>query len=194
MGDRAVLSIDACCEFEANNCIPITWLALFGPDDFFVEKRREGSEEYAVTIYRTLRPAALQRVKLAINRLQGRTPAWAYLRPLEILRDELGRCPLDAFVELDATQFWAKGDTFKQRVIQGSNAFANMLDAMTGDKQQDLGILNSLVNDFSSARVSLVEALRPEDRVFVLIGTYYGEREDLYSMDYFDEAFWTSPS
>lgn len=189
MGNRAYLSFGTCCEFEANNCIPVTWLALFGPDDFLVEMHCEDSEEYEVAVHRTSQPEALQRVEFVIDRLEGRTPVWAYLRPLEILRDELKLCSPDASIELDVTQFWAKDEIFKERVTQGADAFAKMLEDMVGDGQ-DLTRLNQLVSDFNIARISSVVNLDPEDRMFVLIGTYWGEREDLYSLEYFTEAYW----
>ncbi len=191
MGNRTSLSLGTCCEFDANNCLPVTWLALFGSQDYLVEVHREGSEEYNVAGYRTSQLAALQRVESAIKRLKGHTPVWAYLRPLEILRDELGRCPPDETIELDVTQFWTKDEIFKHRVTQGAAAFANMLDILTGDEQQDLAILNRLVNDLNTANVASVSNLHPEVRMLVLIGTYWGDLEDLYSLEYFDEAYWT---
>jgi hypothetical protein len=40
MGNRTCLVFDARCEFEANNCLPVTWLALFDTDEFLVEIRQ----------------------------------------------------------------------------------------------------------------------------------------------------------
>ena len=142
--------------------------------------------------YRTSQLAALQRVESTIKRLKGHTPVWAYLRPLEILRDELRRCPPDEPIELDVTQFWTKDEIFKQRVTQSAAAFANMLDTLTGDEQQDLAILDRLVNDLSTENTSSVSNLHPEDRMLVLIGTYWGDLEDLYSLEYFGEVYWTA--
>ena len=192
MGNRTSLSLGTYCEFDANNCLPVTWLALFDSQDYLVEARREGSEEYDVAGYRTSQLAALQRVESTIKRLKGHTPVWAYLRPLEILRDELRRCPPDEPIELDVTQFWTKDEIFKQRVTQSAAAFANMLDTLTGDEQQDLAILDRLVNDLSTENTSSVSNLHPEDRMLVLIGTYWGDLEDLYSLEYFGEVYWTA--
>jgi hypothetical protein len=192
VGNRTMLSFSSCCEFEANNCLPVTWLALFSPEDFVVETQREDDEEYSVAIYRTAQPTALQRAELAIDRLKGQTPAWAYLRPLEILRDELRSCPAIATIELDVTQFWAKDDAFRQKVIEGPAAFAILLDTITGDQQKDLAALDRLVDDYSIANISSVVDLDAEDRMFVLIGTYWGEREDIYSLECFDEDYWGS--
>ena len=160
MGNRAQLAFGTCCEFEANNCVPVTWLALFESDEFLIERRVEEPvqpvrksiqtpeprgfrklliaisrifkreitetskdriqsqefhepEEYDVAIYRTLQSKALKRVDLAISRLRGQTPVWAFLRPLEILRAELKLCAQDETIELDLTQFWAIGEPFK---------------------------------------------------------------------------------
>jgi len=188
MGNRAMLSLGTCCEFESNNCLPVTWLALFDPEDFLTETRHEDSGKYKVATYSTLRPAALQQVELAIDRIKGQTPIWAYLRPLEILRDELRLCSENAPVCLDATQFWTRDVVFEQRISKGSTAFTNMLDSLTGDEQQDLATLNQLINDYNTVPVSSVANLHPEDRMFLMIGTYWGKREDLYSLEYFDES------
>ena len=55
-------------------------------------------------------------------------------------------------------------------------------------------LLSELVNEFSLGNISSVADLSPEDRMFVLIGTYWGnaEREEMYSLEYFDEAYWTT--
>jgi hypothetical protein len=167
---------------------------LFDTRYFLIETRHEGSEEYAVAVYQTSQPTALQRVESAIGRLKGHTSIWAYLHPLEVLRDELKRCPPDESIELDVTQFWAKDETFRRRVTLGAASFANMLDALTGDEQQDLAMLDALVGDLNVASISSVANLNPEDRMFVLIGTYWGneELEDLYSLEYFSEEYWTA--
>jgi hypothetical protein len=192
MGNQTMLYFGDCCEFEASNCLPVTWLALFGLQDFVVEERREGSEEYEIAAYRTSHSAALERVNSVIDRLQGQTPVWAYLRPLEILRDELRLCSSDQPVELDVTQFYrARNQVYRQRVIEGPAAFAGMLEAITGDEARDLALLNQLVSDYSLFGTSSVADLHPEDRMFVLIGTYWGEREDLYTLEYFGESYWT---
>ena len=244
MGTRTTLSFGAYCEFEANNCLPVTWLSLFDSRDLLVETRREeyrrmekpttkdwkegvlrrflsqvggffgrGTtqqtaelsrsaaasqdscefEEYEVAIYRTAQATALQRVELAIDRLKGSSPAWAFLRPLEILRDELRHCPPGGVIELDVTQFWAMNETFKQRVTQAVAAFEKMLNELRGD-EQDLVILDQLVNDYSLGQISSVAGLDPEDRMFVLIGTYWGdeEHEGMYTPEHFGEAYWTA--
>jgi hypothetical protein len=236
MGNRTVLSFGTCCGFEANDCLPITWLALFAPQEFRVETRRfeykktqledtQGSlskfltsakralklgrnhipesdmglstegplyEECDVAVYQTSQRAALERVEAVIDRLVGQTPVWAYLRPLEILRDELRLCSSDQPVELDVTQFyWAGNQVYRQRVIEGPAAFAGMLTALSGDEARDLALLNQLVSEYSVFATPSVADLHPEDRMFVLIGTYWGEREDLYTLEYFDESYWT---
>jgi hypothetical protein len=192
VGNRAMLSIGTCCEFEANNCLPVTWLSLFGSDDFVVETHQEGGEEFKMALYRTPRSAALQRVNSAISRLEGETPAWAYLRPLKILWDELQYCSSSETVELDVTQFWAKDEAYRQRVIDAASAFSDMLNTITGDETQDLVILDRFVDEYSIASVTTVADLHPENRMFILIGTYWGEREHLYTLEYFGETYWTA--
>ena len=40
MGHRTYLALGARCGFEANNCLPATWLALFDVREFALETRR----------------------------------------------------------------------------------------------------------------------------------------------------------
>jgi len=240
MGNRAQLAFGTCCEFEANNCVPVTWLAIFESGEFLVERRVEElgqstggpvqkpepgvfhkllvairsafrqdrtetsagdvqqqpfrePEEYDVAVYRTSKLQAVRRVELAISRLKGQTPIWAFLRPLEILRDELYLCPEET-VELDLTQFWAIDEAFEQRVSQAPDDLARLLDLLTNDEEQDLAALNRLIQLYNRVQISSVAGLDPEDRMFVLIGTYWGdqEREAKYSPEYFNEAYWTT--
>jgi hypothetical protein len=241
MGNRTHLFFGNYCEFEANNCLPVTWLALFDTREFLIEayveepveheqfdgtdkkpeaERLQGllskiehvfkrgivksssgavqpqephaPQEYFAAGYRTSQSKALQRVEMAIGKLKGHTPVWTFLRPLEILRDELKLCPQDAILNLDLTQLWAMNETFNQRVTQAVAAFTKMLNELTGQEEQDLSLLSQLVNDFTLGSVSSVADLDPEERMFVLIGTYWGdeERENLYSLEYFNEAYW----
>jgi len=196
MGNRTALSLGNCGEFEANNCLPVTWLALFATQEFLVETREEDSEKYDVAIYRTSQASALQRVTQTIGKLKGHTPAWSYLRPLEILKDELGHCLSDELINLDVTQLWVMDESFRQKVSRGISAFAEMLNRFTGDKEQDLAMLNQLVNDFSIAPISSVADLSAEEKMFLLIGTYWGDedREALYSLEYFSEGYWSANS
>ncbi len=166
MGNRTSLYFENYCEFEANNCLPVTWLALFDPDEFVIETRREDSEEYEVAGYRTSQPMALRRVELTIDKLKGRTPVWAFLRPLEILRDELKRCPPEESIVLDVTQLRSTNEAFERRVVQCVEAFSRMVDALTGDEERDLALLNRLVNDLSIGHLSSVVHLTPEERMF----------------------------
>jgi hypothetical protein len=240
MGNRAQLAFGTCCEFEANSCVPVTWLALFASSEFSVERRVEElvppaqkpterpspglfqrllialrstfrrdltetsgdetqsqalrePEEYDVAIYRTSQTQALQRVESVISKLQGHTPVWAFLRLLEILRDELVRCPQE-IIELDLTQFWAIDQVFEQRVAQAPDDFTRLLQGLTGEEGQDLVALDRLVSLYDRAQISSIADLNPKDRMFVLIGTYWGDpkREAMYSPEHFNEAYWVA--
>ena len=238
MGNRTALSFGECCEFEANNCLPVTWLSLFSQKDLTVETRRFeyekvtpqkiikppsglrsaikrllGREKHSsskpaanvetretlyeeaqVAVYQTSRATALERVESAILSLEGKTPIWTYLRPLEILRDELQHCQSGNPVELDVTQFyWARDPVYQQRILDGPSAFAHILESLTGEEHKDLGILNHLVNDYSMGAISSLADLDAEDRMFVLIGTYWGEREEIYTLEYFED-YWSTSS
>jgi hypothetical protein len=114
---------------------------------------------------------------------------------MEILRDELEHCSSGDPVELDVTQFYWAGDSIhRQRVLDGPSAFANMLNSLTGEEHKDLETLNRLVDDYSMSSISSVADCHPEDLMFVLIGTYWGEREDLYTLEYFDGTYWSTKS
>lgn len=198
MGNRTSLTFGTRCEFEANNCLPVTWLALFDEAEFLVESRpfedeaEEDSEETEVAVYQTSPPTALKRVEIIIDKLKDRTPAWVYLRPLEILRDELKQCASDAVIELNVTELWGMNELFEQRVSQAPAAFNGMLNHLMGEEEQDSRLLTELVDHFNLGKVTSLAALDSESKMFVLIGSYWGEEEDLYSLEYFDETYWTA--
>ena len=67
------------------------------------------------------------------------------------------------------------------------------LESLTGEERKDLEILNRFVNDYSMGTISSLADLDAEDRMFVLIGTYWGEREDIYTLEYFED-YWSTSS
>lgn len=196
MGNRTVLIFSNCCEFEANNCLPITWLALFRPQDFLIETRHEDGEEYEVALYRTKRDTALKQVNQVVNSLKGRTPAWAFLRPIEILKDELTFCSSAEIIELNATQFWAIDESFQLKITNAATTFQEMVSNFIGNSEHDIPLVTQLANEYSMGTISSVTEIDSEERMFILIGTYWGdpEREKLYSFDYFGEKYWRSES
>lgn len=229
MGNRAYVSFGNYCGFEANNCLPVNWLALFDSEEFFTEKcfeeimdngddniivQNKGliipflaisrffskpaktpkiqPEEYLKVEYRTSQPKALERVKTNISKLKSCSPIWSFFRPLEILRDELSLCPENETITLDLTPFMEFDDEYKQTIKEAVLKFSMMLNQFDGNKEHDLDLLNRLINEFSIGNISSIANLTPEERMFVLIGIYSGneERENLYSLSYFDEAYW----
>lgn len=194
MGNRTHLFFGDYCEFEANNCLPVTWLALFTQQEFITEKYQHESKEYIATGYRTTQSIALQRTEAAINKLQGHTPVWAFLRPLEILREELKRCSQDTTLNLDLTQLWAVNENFSIKVTQATDDYIKMVGTLNGDRDQDIFHLTQLVNEFNLGHINSVVDLSPENLMFILIGMYWGtkEREDLYSIKYFSDAYWVT--
>jgi hypothetical protein len=196
MGNRTYLTFGTRCEFDANNCLPVIWLALFEEPEFRIEMRRfedqseEDYEEDEVAVYQTSQLIALKRVDATIDKLKNHTPIWSYLRPLEILRDELEYCTSDTVIELNVTELWAKDEIFEQRVSQAPVAFKEMLDSLTGEAEADLRRLTELVNRFNIGKIVSIIELDSDSKMFVLIGSYSGEAEDLYSFGYFDEAYW----
>jgi hypothetical protein len=80
MGNRTMLHLGNCCEFEANNCLPVTWLALFDPQEFAVETRRL---EYEKVVPRevTKPPRGLwSAIKRLLGRDLGRRPLSGWSR------------------------------------------------------------------------------------------------------------------
>jgi hypothetical protein len=196
MGNRMALTFSNCCEFEANDCLPITWLVLFSSQEFLIETRQEDGEEYEVTLYRTNRDTALKRVNQVINSLKGRTPAWAFLQPIEILKDELNFCSSAELIELDATQFWVIDESFQRKIANAATAFQEIVGDFVGNSEHDIPLVTQLVNEYSLETISSITEIDSEERMFILIGTYWGdpEREKLYSFDYFGDKYWRSES
>ena len=201
MGNRTSLTFSDCCQFEANNCLPVTWLALFNSQEFFVETKHENleddeDEEYEVAIYRTSHDSALKRIEQVINLLKGQTPVWAFLRPIELIKDELNLCSATEIIELDVTQFWAIDEAFQQKVPEAITTFNEMINGFTGDEKHDNLLLDQLVNRYSLGNGLSIVNMDSEERMFILIGTYWGDpvRGKLYSLEFFNKAYWTDRS
>jgi hypothetical protein len=183
-------------EFEANNCLPATWLALFEPKEYVIEREDEDEdeddEEYVVVGYKTTALKASQRVKTVINQIKGQTPVWAFLKPLEILWDELALCSEEDVITLDLTQLWAIDESYEQKIQEAVWDFRKMLQQFNGSLEYDLSLLNQFIGAFALGPTLSVMDLSAEEKMFVMIGTYYGdeEHEDLYSLEYFGEEYW----
>jgi hypothetical protein len=196
MGNRTSLTLGHYCEFEANNCIPITWLALFAQQDFLTENRDFDGDKFTVSLFSTSRELAIQHVEKALSQVKNNVFIWPFLRPFKILLDELELCPSNEKIELDVTQFRDAGKIFDKRAIQAVSSFVEMLNALNGDKTSDLERLNRLINDLNLGKDFLVSNLSAEEKMFVLIGTYWGnpEQEALYSLEYFNDDYWNARS
>jgi hypothetical protein len=194
MGSRTYLCLGQCWEIEANNCLPITWLALFGAQEFVIESREERGEQYQIAIYRTTRSSALNRVKQAIVKIKVQSSVWCYFRPLEILEHELQKCPLEESVILDVTQLWATNESLSYKVSQARSAFDAFVNDLTGHEAQNLDSLNQLIGDLALYPMTSVASLSGEDKMFILFGTYWGdpESESLYSLEFFGDEYWTA--
>lgn len=192
MGNRISLAYTDCCKFEANNCLPIPWLAFFAPEDLCIEIQHEGDKEYQTVHYRTDRTFALQHAERIILLLKGHTPAWRFLRPIETLRDELNACSSE-IVELDATAFWAIDESVQRKISNAIQAFHKTLNAFIGVAENDFCLLDALVREYTLFESPpSVEEMNAEERMWTLIGTYWGdsEKEKLFSPAYFDSAYW----
>jgi hypothetical protein len=191
MPNRTFLSFGSYCEFETTDALPINWLALFVPEEFISEPPAEAGASPTV-LFRTGQARALARAEATIRRARGRTPAWSYLRPLEILREELRRAGPSAVIELDVTQLAAQSASQTERLRRAPADFASMVDSLGRDPTKDLDAIDKLVASWST-RDGRLQECSPDDLAFILLGAYWGDpdREDLYAMDYFDEKYWT---
>jgi hypothetical protein len=175
MGNRTYLFFATHCEFEANNCIPVTWLALFEPQEFCIEENKE--EESLAAGYKTCQSKALPRLDQFINQLRKNPTVWQFFRPLEILRDELSLCPEETAVVLDLAQFWAIDEEYQDRTRHAANFFEDTINRFTQNKEEDLILLNKLVNQFDPGDMISLSDLNGEDLMFILVGTYWGDPE-----------------
>ena len=190
MGSRTSLVLGKRCEFEANNCLPITWLAIFDVNDFHIENRLIGGDNCEVAVYKTSAAQAAKRAEGALSRLKSYPHVGKFLRPLEIIVSELKSCSADSKVEMDVGQLVNYSEELAQQVRRAPAAFAEMLEAFSGNEKQDSNSLTALVSDLSLHSIDSITDLNPEDRMFILIGTYWGDKEDEYSLAYFGESYW----
>lgn len=72
--------------------------------------------------------------------------------PLEVLEEELKRCPADEEIVLDFTELWhhvgSRVLPTDQPLRDAAAAFARLLDGLTGDEGRDRAELDRLVNVF----------------------------------------------
>jgi hypothetical protein len=192
MGNRTCLFFESHCEFEANNCIPVTWLALFKPQEFLIEEDKDG--ESVTVVYKTSQSKALQRLDQLINQLRIYPTIWKFMRPMVILRDELSLCSQETAIILDLTEFWAIDKVYQDRTEHAVNLFEDAIRQVTENEEKHVILLNQLVNQFGFGNIPSLSDLSCEDRMFVLIGMYFGdpEKEEKYSLEYFDMSYWTA--
>jgi hypothetical protein len=220
MGNRTHLFFFDRGQIDANNCLPVTWLSLFDKNEYVIERSIIGVEkgnifkrisniflnilgknsgqqldtprETVAAGYRTSRDKAIQRVDSFISRIKGHSPAWSFLRPLEVLRNELSACPEGSIIVLDLTEFWAKDEDYGERAKVAAFEFSKMVDGFNGQTDHDLSLLDNLIKNYLLGNITSIRDLSPDDRMFVFIGTYTGdeERENHYSHKFFDENYW----
>ena len=192
MGNRTCLTFGNYCQFDANNCLPITWLALFTPQDFLTQEQEEDGDKSTFILYRTTRELAIQRIENVINKTKKNSAVWSFLRPLGLLKDELELCPASSEIELNMTQFWSIDSVFEQKTTQAASIFTSTINGFIGNGILDIKTLSELVKDFSLGNISSVSNLNSEEKMYVLIGFYEGnpEHEKLYSIAYFNDDYW----
>jgi hypothetical protein len=193
MGHYTYLVFGDYATFEAKNCLPLPWLALFAPGDYTVDIQQEDDVRIERQRFVTSHVLARQRVTSAIDSVRGKGVS-AYLRPLLVLDDVLSDGAPDAPVVLDGYELIAIGGDREERFRRGPARFARMLGSFTGDLQADLQAFNEVFWGLPSW-VPITESVAdmdPEERMFVLLGWYEGDpkREAIYSLDHFKADFW----
>ena len=214
MENRTRLFFGDLFEFEGNDCLPVTWLSLFDNDEYVVEISDESGERgglvqrilsmfqplqdtgplgsinsQQITLaagYRTSQPEALERVELYIKRIKYHSPAWTFLRPLEVLRDRLLDCPEEATIILDLTQFWATDQECERRSRDAVDEFAVMVNNLNGNAEHDLALFENLVQLYVCDDSIALKALSPEECAPLLVGAE-GQKEQ-YSRELVGEC------
>jgi tetratricopeptide (TPR) repeat protein len=194
MGIRSSLGIGSDSEIEASNCIPITWLVLFGPNDFVVETSREGHEKYQVALFRSTVERSNHRLDESIKLLQTNDSVWRYLRPLEKLMELVDSYHDDTEVILDATQFWSYDKSMRRRLENAVQNFGKFADELTGEIDKDLNSLNHLIGLYNLTSFSSIQEVPTSSLNFILFGDYYGKDESLYSSEALNLEYWSDDS
>lgn len=199
MGNRTYLRFEDFSEFEANNCLPVTWLTLFDPSEFVIKEVKEMAEEdeedgetSTVVGYQTSPEKALLRVNEVIKKYKGKTLAWFYLRPVEILQKEIEYCLGCPIISLDMTQFYFYHDTYQRVAMQAGDLVKDLLQKFDGS-ETDVALLAELISKLSLGGIVSLSDLDPSEMTFLLVGTYYGDaerEEEEYSISFFEETYW----
>ncbi len=193
MGSRAILQASSSFEIESSNCIPVTWFALFGEGDLHSETVRDECEQYQSIVYKTTARQALARIKSVIPSLEDKNPVWSFLRPIEILRDEISQSPTDLVIVLDVTQFWFYDESMQKQLEDAPRNFLRFVSGLTGNRSHNVAQLDELVSLYNLARFSSVLDY-PLDSLFLLLfGSFSGRGEEKYSHEFFNEDFWSLP-
>ena len=188
-----MLQIGSCFEIESSNCIPVTWFALFGEGDLYSETVRDECEQYTIIVYKAPVQRVLARIKSVITSLEDKDPVWRFLRPIEILRDEISQCPTDLAITLDVTQFWFYDERMQKQLEDAPRNFCQFVSSLTGNGSHDVGLLDELISLYNLARFSSVLDYPLDSLVFLLCGSFSGRGEQKYSHEFFNEAFWSLP-
>ncbi len=181
LGNRTALNIGTNHEFEANNLIPVSWWALFAPEDFRVEERNLEGEDCAVAVYRTTQKSALQRIDQWMVRLKKTAEIWEYLRVMEFLREILISERAETAVELVVTQFWAMGEPYTTRVTRGPAVFAVMADGVETYKGRKFFVLEGTVLQYAPGFRGYLDRMHGEELAWMLLGLYFGEAEEVFT-------------
>lgn len=193
MGNRAILQADSCFEIESNNCIPVTWFALFGEGELHSEIVQDECEQYETVVYKTTAKRALARINSVIPSLEDKNPVWCFLRPIMILRDEISQCPTDHAITLDITQFWFHDERMQKHLKYAPRNFLQFVRGLTGDRSHDVALLDELISLYNLGHFSSLLDYPLDSLVFLLLGSFSGKGAEKYSQEFFNEDFWSLP-
>jgi hypothetical protein len=144
-------------------------------------------------VYKATAKRVLARIKSVIPSLEDKNPVWGFLRPIEILRDEISQCPTDLTITLDVTQFWFCDERMQKQLEDAPRNFVQFVSGLTGNSRHDVSLLDELISLYNLARFSSVLDYPLDSLVFLLFGSFSGRGEEKYSHEFFNEAFWSLP-
>lgn len=195
MGNRAYLTLGSSGQFEANNCLPITWLALFNPSGFRQETRDFDGDLAEIFCFQTTAGQAQQNIQAILPKITLYPHILRYLWLLKLLYEELQQIP-EEIVELDVSEWVAINEQWVTLMPTAPQLFQQLCEHFSGDEVQDLALLTQFVNQFKlDLPVQTLRQLNNEELSWLLVGFFEGdeELEEKYSPSFFGTAYEINP-
>lgn len=195
MGNRAYLTLGSSGQFEANNCLPITWLALFNPSDFRQETRDFDGDLAEIVCFQTTAGQAQQNIQAILSKITLYPHILRYLWLLKLLYEELQQIP-EEIIELDVSEWVAINEQWATLMPTAPQLFQQLCTGFSGDEAQDLALLTQFVNQFKlDLPVQSLHQLNNEELSWLLVGFFEGEEalEEKYSPSFFKTSYEINP-